>query len=82
MSQNGPRARNRPLPCDPFQRFALLAFVIGAYFGMHKQPNCAYYPMLSVMPSDNGYALHLLVVTFDEANMPFQGRDVFPARKI
>ena len=70
------------LSCDPFQRFALLAFVIDSHFGMHEQPNCAYDPMLPVMPSDNGYALHFPVVIFHESNMPFEGRDVLPARKI
>jgi hypothetical protein len=38
--------------------------------------------MLPIMPSDNGYALHFLVVIFYEADMPFEGRDIFPARKI
>jgi hypothetical protein len=49
---------------------------------MHEQPNCAYDTVLPIKPGDNGYALHFLVVIFYEADMPFEGRDVFPTRKI
>jgi hypothetical protein len=70
------------LACDPFQRFALFAFVIGSHFGMHEQPNCTYDPMLPVMASDDGYALHSLLVLFYEADVPFESRHVFPTRKI
>ena len=49
---------------------------------MNEQPNCAYDPMLPVMASDDGYALHFQLVLFYEANVPFESRDVFPTRKI
>ena len=49
---------------------------------MHEQPNCAYDPMLPVMASDDGYALDFLLVLFYEADVPFEGRDIFPTRKI
>jgi len=49
---------------------------------MHEQPNCAYDRVLPIMPGDNGYAPHFLVVIFYEADMPFEGRDVSPTRKI
>ena len=37
---------------------------------MNEQPNCAYDPMLPVMASDDGYALHSLLVLFYEADVP------------
>ena len=49
---------------------------------MHEQPNCAYDPVLPVMASDDGYALHFQLVLFYEADVPFEGRDIFPTRKI
>ena len=49
---------------------------------MNEEPNCAYNPMLPIMTSDNGDALHFLVVIVYEADMPFKGGDIFPAREI
>jgi hypothetical protein len=49
---------------------------------MNEQPNCAYDPMLPVMASDDGYALHSLLVLFYKADVPFESRHVFPTRKI
>ena len=41
---------------------------------MHEQPNCAYDPMLPVIASDDGYALHFQLMLFYEADVPFECR--------
>jgi hypothetical protein len=62
--------------------FTFLAFVEGPYLGMHESPRGAYNPILPVMPNDDGYAFHFLVVSFYKADVLLEGSNVFPAVKI
>src|ERR1035438_4987867 len=69
----------RRLSAQPLQRLALVALVVGFHLRMNEHSDRANQPMLPFVTGDDGDALYLLLVGFDEPGMFFESRDILPA---